>query len=132
MAEVAPETQQMRSMLVRNLPNMITCITVACGFLLMCSTSIPGISPRVCILATVLGLIADVADGQVARWLRVKSKFGATFDQLADLTCFGIGPAIFFTRQRQLAGGGDAGLLSNLLTVAAGYAYMACSTFRIA
>mmetsp|Transcript_49260 Transcript_49260/g.157565 ORF Transcript_49260/g.157565 Transcript_49260/m.157565 type:complete len:223 (-) Transcript_49260:74-742(-) len=121
-----------RSMVVRNLPNAITCVTVACGFLLMASTSIPGISPQVCTLATALGLIADMLDGTVARWLRVKSKFGATFDQLADLTCFGIGPAIFFTRQRLLAQGGEAHFFSSLLTVAAGYGYMACSTFRIA
>mmetsp|Transcript_39642 Transcript_39642/g.118608 ORF Transcript_39642/g.118608 Transcript_39642/m.118608 type:complete len:222 (-) Transcript_39642:217-882(-) len=121
-----------RPFLIRNLPNAITCVTVACGFLLMASTSIPGISPQVCILATVCGLIADVADGQVARVLRVKSKFGATFDQLADLTCFGIGPAIFFTRQRLVALGSNASLFSSAMTVVAGYSYMACSTFRIA
>ncbi|CAE8619988.1 unnamed protein product, partial [Polarella glacialis] len=80
-----------RSVIVRNIPNAITCVTVGCGFLLMASTSIPGISPQVCVFATFLGLAADILDGQAARWLRVKSKFGATFDQLADLTCFGIG-----------------------------------------
>merc|ERR1711972_705678 len=79
-----------------------------------------------------LGLCTDVLDGQVARMLRVKSKFGATFDQLADLTCFGIGPAIFYTRQRQMAVGNDVVLISHLLTILPGYAYMACSTFRIA
>merc|ERR1719414_1118629 len=95
-----------RPFIIWNLPNAITFVTVACGFLLMVSTSIPAISPKVCVFATVCGLVADVLDGQVARWLRVKSKFGATFDQLADLTCFGIGPAIFFPRQRLVALGG--------------------------
>lgn len=121
-----------RSLVIRNLPNAITCVTIACGFLLMVSATVPGISPQVCVVATVLGLVADILDGTVARWLQVKSKFGATFDQLADLTCFGIGPAIFFTRQRQLALNGSDTLLSNLLTSTAGYAYMACSVYRIA
>lgn len=123
-----------RSMVIRNIPNAITCITVACGFLLMVSTSIPGVSPRVCVLATFLGLWTDVLDGTAARRLRVKSKFGGTFDQLADLTCFGIGPAIFFTRQQlSSASGADAfANFGNIMTVLAGYAYMCCSTFRIA
>uniref|UniRef100_A0A7S1LT06 CDP-diacylglycerol--serine O-phosphatidyltransferase n=1 Tax=Alexandrium catenella TaxID=2925 RepID=A0A7S1LT06_ALECA len=124
--------RQLRPFIIRNLPNAITCVTVGCGFLLMASTSIPGISPQVCLVATACGLVADVLDGQVARMLRVKSKFGATFDQLADLTCFGIGPAIFFTRQRLVALGDGAPLMSSFLTVLAGYSYMACSAFRIA
>jgi len=119
-------------MIVRNIPNAITFITIFCGFLLMASTSVPGISPQVCVFATFLGLCTDVLDGQAARWLRVKSKFGATFDQLADLSCFGIGPAIFFVRQQQLALPANVGLLPMLLTVIAGYGYMACSVFRIA
>merc|ERR1719491_505031 len=64
--------------------------------------------------------------------LQCGSKFGATFDQLADLTCFGVGPAIFFTRQRQLAMPPDAALCSHVLTIAAGYCYMGCSVYRIA
>ena len=42
-----------------------------------------GISPHVCVFATFLGLLADIADGTAARKLRVKSKFGASFDQLS-------------------------------------------------
>ena len=34
----------------------------------------------------------------LARSLKASSKFGAAFDQLADLTCFGVGPAIFYIR----------------------------------
>mmetsp|Transcript_106868 Transcript_106868/g.212209 ORF Transcript_106868/g.212209 Transcript_106868/m.212209 type:complete len:232 (-) Transcript_106868:97-792(-) len=121
-----------RSLVIRNMPNAITCVTIACGFVLMVSATVPGISPQVCVIATALGLVADILDGTVARRLQIKSKFGATFDQLADLTCFGIGPAIFFTRQRQLALDGSESLVSVLLTASAGYAYMACSVYRIA
>jgi len=121
-----------RSLVIRNLPNAITCVNIACGFVLMASATVPGISPQVCVIATALGLLADILDGTVARWLQIKSKFGATFDQLADLTCFGIGPAIFFTRQRQLALSGADSFMSHILTAVAGYAYMACSVYRIA
>ncbi|CAK0901306.1 unnamed protein product, partial [Prorocentrum cordatum] len=116
--------------IIRNIPNAITCMTVLCGFCLMTSTTIPGMSPQACVLLTALGLVADVLDGQAARWLRVKSKFGATFDQMADLCCFGIGPAIFYTRQRLLSMPDDT--LSTVLTLTSGYAYMACSCYRIA
>lgn len=126
------ETETQRSFVIRNIPNAITFVTVFCGFILMASTSVPGISPNFCVGAVFLGLCTDILDGQAARVLRVKSKFGATFDQLADLTCFGIGPAIFFTRQRQLAMPAEASIYANLLTVSAGYCYMACSTYRIA
>jgi len=121
-----------RSFLVRWIPNAITCVTVACGFVLMVSSSIPGISPGVCVFATFLGLVADVLDGTAARWLNVKSKFGATFDQLADLTCFGIGPGIFFTRQGLIHEASDSLTVRTFMVILAGYSYMACSVFRIA
>lgn len=114
--------------MIRMIPNAITCITVFCGFLLMVSTSVPGISPEVCVFATLAGLVADVLDGQAARVLRVKSAFGATFDQLADLTCFGIGPGIFYTRQ---ALSGTSFSFNNLMVLVAGYTYVVCSVWRI-
>eukprot|EP00405_Crypthecodinium_cohnii_P013573 CAMPEP_0206445004 /NCGR_PEP_ID=MMETSP0324_2-20121206/15238_1 /ASSEMBLY_ACC=CAM_ASM_000836 /TAXON_ID=2866 /ORGANISM="Crypthecodinium cohnii, Strain Seligo" /LENGTH=194 /DNA_ID=CAMNT_0053913113 /DNA_START=87 /DNA_END=668 /DNA_ORIENTATION=- len=128
----SPQNTENRSFFVRNIPNAITFVTVFSGFLLMVSTSVPGVSPKVCVFATAMGLCADVLDGQAARVLRVKSKFGATFDQLADLTCFGIGPAIFFVRQQQQAMGADAPWSMQILTCLAGYMYLACSVFRIA
>ena len=121
-----------RSFLIRNIPNAITCVTVACGFVLMVSTAIPGISPNVCVFATFLGLLADIADGTAARKLQVKSTFGACFDQLADLTCFGIGPGIFYTRQALSALSQPGVSFNTVMPLVAGYAYVACSTFRIA
>mmetsp|Transcript_15788 Transcript_15788/g.37232 ORF Transcript_15788/g.37232 Transcript_15788/m.37232 type:complete len:211 (+) Transcript_15788:47-679(+) len=118
--------------LIRNIPNAITFVTVACGFILMVSTAIPGISPNVCVFATFLGLLADIADGTAARKLQVKSKFGAAFDQLADLTCFGIGPGIFFTRQALSHVDGPGVSFGTVMPLLAGYAYVACSTYRIA
>lgn len=121
-----------RSLFVRNLPNAITGVTVLCGFILMVSASVPSISPAVCVAATMCGLVADVLDGQVARMLGVKSQFGATFDQLADLTCFGIGPAIFFVGQQGQHMALSENPVAGALSLIAGYTYMACSVFRIA
>jgi len=63
----------------------------------------------------------------------VKSKFGATFDQLADLCCFGIGPAIFFVRQALSAPREEQSgwAIREILAILMGYAYMACSVYRI-
>jgi CDP-diacylglycerol--serine O-phosphatidyltransferase len=38
-------------------------------------------------------VLLDVADGPVARLLKAKSEFGASFDSLADLLAFGLAPA---------------------------------------
>merc|ERR1712226_519668 len=66
-----------------------------------------------------------MADGFLARSLKATSKFGAAFDQLADLTCFGIGPAVFFIcHQMEKA--------TSWFALVAGFIYMACSAGRIA
>merc|ERR1739845_230451 len=103
----------------------VTCIVIACGCSLMVSSSIPGFTPEVSLLAAAIGLAADIVDGFLARTLNASSKFGAAFDQLADLTCFGIGPAIFFIRHQMEQGRTFSALI-------AGYIYMVCAAGRIA
>merc|ERR1712107_761864 len=107
------------------IPNVITCVVIACGCALMVSTSIPGFRPEVSIAAASIGLLADMEGGGAARSLKATSKFGSAFDQLADLGCFGIGPAIFFIRQQMMQE-------TNYFALFAGFVYMACSTARIA
>jgi CDP-diacylglycerol--serine O-phosphatidyltransferase len=41
-----------------------------------------------------LAMILDGLDGNVARWLRGRSEFGAELDTYVDLTAFGLAPAI--------------------------------------
>merc|ERR1711988_826084 len=77
------------------------------------------------LIAAAVGLVADMLDGFLARSLKATSKFGAAFDQLADLTCFGVGPAIFFIRHQMEQGS----VLSALIP---GYLYMVCAAARIA
>merc|ERR1712187_82019 len=111
-------------------PNFITCIVIASGCALMVGSSIPILRPQYCIAAVFIGLLADVLDGLAARKLKATSKFGSAFDQLADLTCFGIGPAVFFIRAQL---DGRAGFsVRELVCLFAGFTYMACSAARIA
>lgn len=54
----------------------------------------------------------------LARSLKATSKFGAAFDQLADLTCFGVGPAIFYIRHElKVAAWKSAGKINTDATV---------------
>jgi len=82
-------------------------------------------------MATVIvGLVADIMDGIAARKLNAKSQFGAAFDQLADLTCFGVGPAVFYMRANL---DGKAGFnFYEIACLITGYMYVACSVARIA
>jgi len=42
----------------------------------------------------ILAMILDGMDGNIARWLRATSSFGAEFDTFVDMTCFGLAPAV--------------------------------------
>jgi CDP-diacylglycerol--serine O-phosphatidyltransferase len=107
------------------IPNVITGIVVLCGCSLMVSVSIFGSKPWFGMLVVLVGLIADVMDGFVARKLEVQTKFGSYFDELADLTAFGIGPAVFFMRHCI-----DNGA-TFIVTCVVGYVYMGASVYRI-
>merc|ERR1712012_946753 len=103
---------------------------IASGCALMVGSSIPVFRPWYCIAAVFVGLIADVLDGVLARRLDACSKFGSAFDQLADLTCFGVAPAVFLMRIQL---DGQPGFSPReQRCVLAGFAYMLCSAGRIA
>lgn len=44
--------------------------------------------------AIIVAIAMDIVDGRVARWTKATSQFGTEFDSLADLTSFGIAPAV--------------------------------------
>ena len=46
-----------------------------------------------------VAVFCDIADGKLARLWKVQSKVGATFDGLADMMAFGIGPPIYYALQ---------------------------------
>ena len=47
-----------------------------------------------------IAVFCDIADGKLARAWQVQSKVGATFDGLADMMAFGIGPPIYYALNR--------------------------------
>merc|ERR1712232_595591 len=109
------------------IPNLITAAVVASGSLLMMSASVQGYSPWFGVVTFWVGFIADILDGFTARKLGVGTKFGAYFDELADLTAFGIGPSVFYMRNYM----DKAGNSGDILTGVAGFMYMLASVFRI-
>src|SRR4029077_1981767 len=44
--------------------------------------------------AIIAGILLDMTDGRVARWMGVTSQFGLELDSLADLVTFGIAPSL--------------------------------------
>lgn len=93
MTSPAPEKRRMRELpLTRLLPNMLTMMSLFLGL-----TAVRfAIAERweAAALAIVIASVFDVLDGRVARMLGATSKFGAELDSLADLTSFGVAPAL--------------------------------------
>lgn len=82
-------------------PNLFTLGNLWLGFfaILLCVTY--GESPRAMALAggfIVLAVLCDGLDGAAARLLNARSELGAQLDSLADLTTFGIAPAVVLYR----------------------------------
>mmetsp|Transcript_16228 Transcript_16228/g.51827 ORF Transcript_16228/g.51827 Transcript_16228/m.51827 type:complete len:195 (+) Transcript_16228:75-659(+) len=128
-------------MVLRIVPNALTAGTVLCGTVLIVSPALAPLEPATVVSILLLALTLDVLDGAAARVLSVKNPVGGNFDQLADLTCFGIAPAIYFIGQR-LRGAGQlgsakldsAGEWPGQLQIDAlvAFFYVLCSVYRIA
>jgi CDP-diacylglycerol--serine O-phosphatidyltransferase len=78
------------------LPSVVTSSSILCGFLAitLCANQ-PG--PAEIAQAGVLifaAFVLDVLDGRVARFLKVQSAFGIELDSLADVSSFGVAPAL--------------------------------------
>jgi len=137
-AQSDPHNPKGRNIFVRNIPNMLTSITVFCGFvLLLLPDKQIGGGIHTGAIVVCIGLVTDILDGLAARALSVKSPVGANFDQLADLTCFGLAPAVFFVRMRltvdkgQFSGLGEY-LIKDSVSYICGFCFFLSSVFRIA
>lgn len=81
-----------------SLADLITLANGACGTgaILLCIAYVEDRDATLMWIALALfpvALIADVMDGNVARWRHKSSPFGADLDSLADVVSFGVGPA---------------------------------------
>ena len=79
------------------LPNLITLASIFCGFnaILIVARDNPGPDNfyRAAVLL-IFAMLFDLLDGRVARMTRTQSAFGLQLDSLADLTSFGVAPAL--------------------------------------
>ena len=74
------------------LPNMITTAGLFAGFYAI----VASMSGRfeAAAIAIFVAMIMDGMDGRVARLTNTQSEFGAHYDSLSDMVCFGLAPAL--------------------------------------
>jgi CDP-diacylglycerol---serine O-phosphatidyltransferase len=80
-------------------PTSVTILAMLCGFFSILYTiegMRNGLSEffRWAALMIMLSMILDGLDGNLARWLKGESEFGAELDTYVDMTAFGIAPAV--------------------------------------
>jgi CDP-diacylglycerol--serine O-phosphatidyltransferase len=77
---------------VRQIPNLLTCISLAFGFY----GAISGLTGNYfcAMLAILIAAVFDFSDGLAARLLKAYSAMGKELDSLADLISFGVAPGM--------------------------------------
>lgn len=85
----------------RNVANGVTCVNVLCGTLaILCCTLTPAqchgwLGPQGwAVLFILLAVVADFADGLVARAMHTFGPLGKELDSLSDLVSFGVAPCV--------------------------------------
>jgi len=80
------------------IPNILSLGNLSLGFLAILISSFPtnaaGTPFQICGFLIFIAAVFDGFDGIIARWLKVESALGKQLDSLADLTTFGIAPAV--------------------------------------
>ena len=74
------------------LPNLFTTAALFAGFYAI----VAGVDGRfeVAAVAIFVAMVLDGADGRIARLTNTQSDFGAEYDSLSDVICFGLAPAL--------------------------------------
>jgi CDP-diacylglycerol--serine O-phosphatidyltransferase len=73
-------------------PSLLTLANLAAGVMAILLSS--GGHYTSAAWAIIVGIFMDMSDGRVARWMGATSQFGLELDSLADLTTFGVAPAV--------------------------------------
>ena len=118
-----PARPKLKSIPIRRLlPNILTMLALCSGLTAMRFAF--GGEWAHAALAIVVASVFDILDGRVARMLGVTSKFGAELDSLADLTNFGVVPALVLYLWT-LQSAGSLGWIAVLV-------YVVCTASRLA
>ena len=83
-----------RRRIIYLVPNLFTALGFLCGFFSIISSIRGDFSAAV--IAIFLSAFFDNIDGRVARMTKTSSDFGAHYDSLSDLLCFGMAPALLY------------------------------------
>ena len=80
------------------LPNLFTTAALFAGFYAIVQAmkpNPPGFQGfEVAAIAIFVGMVLDGLDGRIARLTNTQSEFGAQYDSLSDMVCFGVAPAL--------------------------------------
>lgn len=88
------------NLIIRNIPNTITCVNLAAGCMAIISAMVPDALPgslegwQWASLFIAIAAVADFLDGFAARMLHAYSDMGKELDSLCDLVSFGVAPAM--------------------------------------
>ncbi|MDF1654815.1 MAG: CDP-diacylglycerol--serine O-phosphatidyltransferase [Coxiellaceae bacterium] len=104
------------------LPNLLTTAALFCGFYSIVA-AMKGYFDLSAI-SLFFAMAFDFLDGRVARLTHTSSEFGAQYDSLSDMVCFGLAPALLLY-QWSLQALGKPGWL-------AAFFYTACTALRLA
>lgn len=104
------------------LPNLFTTASLFCAFLSIVQAMDGNFGTAA--LMIFLSMLFDGMDGRVARLTHTQSEFGVQFDSIADMTAFGVAPALVMY-QFSLSGLGPVGW-------AASFVYCLCAGIRLA
>src|SRR5881396_3116064 len=104
------------------LPNLFTTAALFAGFY----SIVMAMNQRYdyAAVAIFVAMILDTLDGRVARLTRTQSAFGAEYDSLSDMVCFGAAPALIMYEWALLS-------MANLGWIAA-FVYCVCAALRLA
>lgn len=120
--EARAEGGKARRRAIYLLPNLFTTGVILAGFYATIQ-SISGSYEKAC-LALFIAMILDVFDGMVARMTNTQSAFGGEYDSLADVTAFGLSPALL----AYLWGVSELGRVG----AAVAFVYLAATAIRLA
>ena len=104
------------------LPNFFTTAAIFAGFYAIIAASQHRFDTAA--IAIFIAMLLDGLDGRVARLTHSQSKFGAEYDSLSDMVCFGLTPALVLYNWSLLYMGKAGWLVAFLYTV--------CTALRLA
>ena len=99
------------------LPNLFTTAALFAGFYAI----VAGVDGRfeAAAIAIFVAMVLDGADGRIARLTNTQSDFGAEYDSLSDVICFGLAPELCSCTSGALSGMGKLGWVAAFFFAAA-------------